>query len=163
MKLTKEQALELVQNKKLELGDGRILQFRMTPSDLSINEWECYGTVEHIRHGNTARPKHFDGMAEKIWGYNEQYWWQPPADLRSNWHSYEHKNKFRETVRNILSFGFDDYWIELCQGENAYGDPIVVDYVALGGLEPLQDDTDMADTVVEMSCELDMSVKGAIA
>lgn len=159
MELTKEQALELAQTNTLELDNGQTLRFRMSPDDLSINDWDCYGTIEHIgRNGRSERPHNFDGMAEKIWGYNEQYWWQPPDDIRSQWHDKEIRKQFRETVKNILAFGFDCYWIELCEGSNAYGEPIVVDYAVCGGFEPLQNDEHIADSIMEIAYQLDVQL-----
>jgi hypothetical protein len=158
MKLTQEQALDLANGETVELDNGMSLRFRMEPDDITINDFDCYGKVSHIGRGNGDRPAGFDGMAEKLWGYNEQYWWQPPDDLRPNWHNYEHKNHLREVVRNILSFGFDIYILELCNGTNAYGEPIVVDYTACGGHEPLQKDTDMAETLIDLAHDLDVSL-----
>ena len=154
MKLTKEQALELAQTNTLELDNGKTLRFRMSPDDTRINDWDCYGKVVHIWKGDDARPQDFDGMAEKIHTPFDSYWWQPPQDLRSGWHNYENKNKFRQTIVDILTFGFDNYWIELCDGENAYGEPVVQDYTVCGGFEPLQNDDDVADTLMDMAYEL---------
>lgn len=159
MKLTKEQALELATSNTLELDNGQTLRFRTSPDDTSINDFDCYGKVSHIFRGNSERPDGFDGMAEKIWGYTEQYWWQPPDDLRSGWHNYEYKEQLRKNVEHILAFGFDRYWLEICDGVNAYGEPIVIDYTVTGGYEPLQNDEDIAYSIMEMAYQLDVEIE----
>lgn len=156
MKLTYEQAFALVKQGQIDLDDGRTLRFRQEPdSDTTLNDYDCYGKVSHIWKGDGDRPSGFDGMAEKLHTGFDEYWWQPPEDLRKGWHNYEHKDHLRRTVREILSFGFDCYWLEICQGQNAYGDPIVVDYTVTGGHEPLTNDEDTAHTLMDMAYELD--------
>ena len=159
MEITREQALALANDETVKLSNGMTLRFRRTPDhDTTLNEFDCYGKTEWVPAGDRSRPAGFDGMAEKIWSYNDWCWWQPPADLRSGWHNYEHKNSLRTTVRNIVSFGFDIYWLELCHGTNAYGDPIVVEYTVMGGNEPLQSDDDVADTLIDMAADIEIPV-----
>lgn len=152
MRLTTEQATALVKDGKVALDNGQTLRLRIEPDDTTtINDYDCYGKVSLIYRGDSDRPAGFDGMAEKLWGYHEQYWWQPPDDLRKEWHTYEHKTHLRKVVHEILSFGFECYWLELCAGTDAYGKPVIVDYVVTGGYEPMMSDTDKVDVVMDLA------------
>lgn len=162
MELTAEQLQDLASDGHVRLSDDIIVQWKELPDeDTRINDYDCYGKVEWRKpdpYRRDRRPKGFDGMAEIVWGYNEAYWWQPPADLRSGWHNYEHKDHLRNCVREILAFGFYVYKVELCKGEDAYGNPIVVDYATIGGIEPLIDNDDKASYLADLICELDSSL-----
>jgi hypothetical protein len=162
MELTTAQLQDLVSDGKVRLSDDIIIQWAELPDEYtSFNDYDCYGKVEWRKpdyYGRHRRPEGFDGMAEIVWGYNEAYWWQPPADLRSGWHNYEHKNHLRNCVREILAFGFYLYKVELCQGEDAYGRPIVVDFATLGGIEPLLKDDVKSEYLADLVAELDSSL-----
>ncbi len=143
-----------------DLPNGKTIRLREEPDhDTRINDWDCYGKVEHLNgYGSRNRPQHFTGMAEIVRTHSEQYWWQPPCTDKedvSRWYSdSEYRNTLRNTVREILDFGFQTYVLEICEGEDAYGNPIVQDYTTLGGIEPLVSNETKEDYVYDMMFEL---------
>ena len=157
MELTKEQLRDLVRDGKIELGDGEVLRFTELPDeDTRVGDYDCYGKVEHIwrGYGQSQRPNGFDGMAEKIHTGRDEFWWQPPDDLRSGWATSETRSALRSVVRDILSYGFSIYKVEWCRGECVHGDPIIVDYATIGGVEPFADDDDKVGYVADLVAEL---------
>lgn len=156
MKLTDEQIKDLAMSGQIELDNGDVVRFTEEPDeDTRVNDFDCYGKVEDTwgRRGRTERPDGFDGMAEKIHTGRDEFWWQPPDDLRSGWDTSEVRSAMRDIVREILTYGFSIYCVELCRGVNAYGDPIVVDFATMGGIEPLDDD-DKVSYVADLVAEL---------
>ena len=143
-----------------DLPNGTTLRLREEPdNDTSLNDWDCYGKVEWLSgYGSRNRPEHFNGMAEIMRTHRENYWWQPPSfDKQSiaQWYSdSEYRNSLRNQVREILDFGFRVLILEVCSGEDAYGNPIVKDYTTIGGVEPLIDDTTTEGYVYDMILEL---------
>jgi hypothetical protein len=97
-------------------------------------------------------------MAEIMPTHSDQYWWQPPSFDKwsiTQWYSdSEYRNTLRNQVREILDFGFRILILEVCSGEDAYGNPIVQDYATIGGVEPLISDETTEDYVYEMLYEL---------
>lgn len=157
MELTDNQIQALVSHGTLELPNGDVLQFTELPDDdTRVGDFDCYGKVEHLwrTSGHTQRPNGFDGMAEKIHTGRDEYWWQPPADLRSGWVGSEIRPQLRNLVRDILTYGFSVYKVELCRGTDAYNSPVVVDYATIGGIEPFGDDDDKVGYVADLVAEL---------
>jgi hypothetical protein len=123
----------------LVLGEGRMLRLRVQPDEwFSLNEFDCYGETEEYCHSylhgeqEEPRPKHFTGNAEKIQcepGY--WIWWEPPADGPKR--GTAEFDKFRSHVIDLIRYGFYVVTLELCEGADAYGRPIVVDAASLGG------------------------------
>lgn len=143
MELTSEQLRDLVRDGKIELGHGEFLRFTEEPdTDTRLGDFDCYGEVYHIwrGRGQSERPDGFDGMAEKIHTQYDSFWWQPPADLKERWHNEQTRKVWRNVVRDILSYGFVVYRVELCRGTDVYGKPIVVGYGTIGGIEPFPTD-----------------------
>lgn len=159
MEITREQIEDLVTLGQIEINDDYLMRFRQEHDDCtSINDWDCYGKVAHIFR-DRKRPECFDGMAEIISSYQDQYWWQPPEDLRKGWDTYEHKNTLRAAVRDILDYGFMIYIVEICRGKDAYGNAIVVEYATLGGIEPMLKDSDKVDIVADIVNDLVASLQ----
>lgn len=128
----------------VELADGRRARIRIEPDyDVSINDYDCYGTVSEGRTnpytGRNERPADFDGAACKITTIDGPMWWQPfdgyfdltPEDQRdARWH-----------VGHLASFGFHVVFVEvLAPEDDAYGRPIVLDYDCLGGVDDANDE-----------------------
>lgn len=121
-----------------KLDDGRIVRLRIEPdSDASINDYDSDGRIEWTR-GNSygpVRPSDFTGRAQ-ILDRNNGYhlWWEPYHDLTENQIRSE-----RPRIRDLVEYGFCGYILELCDGTDAYGRPIVVDTASLWGIEPFAD------------------------
>lgn len=159
MDITKEQARELARHGTLELPNGMTLRYRQEQDDTTtVNNYDYLGKVAVISRweSQSQRPEGFDGMAEKISTQWDTFWWQPPDDLRKGWVTYEHKNHLRNAVRDVLSYGFQVLFVELCDGDDAYGNPVVVDYACLGGVEPFTDDDDVAEYVHDLVYEVNV-------
>ena len=157
MKITKEQAEQLVDNGTLQLDDGRVLRFREdADNDTTINDYDYLGKVAPIgrREYQPTRPEGFDGMAEKISTQGDTFWWQPPDDLRKGWLDNPLRATLRQSVQDILNYGYQVFIVELCHGTDGYGKPIVVDYGTLGGIEPFMGDDDKADYLMDIVFEI---------
>lgn len=157
MDITKEQALEMVWHGSVTLDTGQVLRFREEPdNDTRINDFDCLGKVAPIGRWEyqPKRPEGFDGMAEKVHTQGDSFWWQPPADLREGWVTSPLRDTLRQSVQDILDYGFRVFTVELCDGENAYGDLIVVDYASLGGVEPFMSADDTADYLMDLCHEI---------
>lgn len=162
--LTQEQIDDLLNEKVVNIGADYFLRLRTEPDQWTdLNDFDCYGTfapVERDRYygGAKERPQGFDGMAEIIRTYSgDGMWWQPPADLKDEWYKPENAHKWRQmrnTIREILDFGFVVYVLELCHGTDAYDRHIVVDYSTLGGMEPLMDSEYQRDVVRDLVAEI---------
>lgn len=157
MKITKDQALELAKYQTVDIGDGFTLRFREEPDDyITINDYDYLGKVAPIgrREYQPTRPEGFDGMAEKISTQGDTFWWQPPDDLRKGWLDNPLRATLRQSVQDILNYGYQVFFVELCYGTDGYGKPIVVDYGTLGGIEPFASDDDKADYLMDIVFEM---------
>lgn len=142
-----------------ELGDGRTIRVKVeTDPDAQVNDWEVYGTTEKYSHrytdgeGNSPRPSEFDGNAEKIeCGQGLWIWWQPPKDGPKR--GTEEFRKFRSHVQDLLTWGFHIVTVELCEGEDAYGRPIVQEVASLGGVDSI-DGKYVGEIVTELVAEV---------
>lgn len=160
MKLHNDQLKELVATQSLELPDGMTLRLRDEPDEFcTINEFsDCYGKVvfrdrnRYSGHGQN-RPDDFDGRAEVVRTFSDEFWWQPPSDVTK-----EHLPTLRNTVREILDWGFKTLVLEICEDTDAYGKSIVRDYTMLGGIEPMLDDKYIMELLVDMVQDLGITV-----
>jgi hypothetical protein len=135
-----------------ELPDGRTLRLTFEPDyDTSLEDFEdCYGRVGEPKRsytGEDQRPESFDGNAEKISYSQGRIWWQPPTDVKRDDPAF---SDLRQSVCDALDYGFHAVVVELLDGEDCYGRPIVRGSAALGGIEPLgQPDTDLLSDMIE--------------
>lgn len=158
----------------IELGDGRTLRLRIENDDTPVmDQWsdDCYGRVEWIdphaiarwqdRTGNyngAPRPAGFDGNAEKLHlslppnGSSDYYWWQPPADVPR---TSEHFRTMRAAVEELLTWGYYSVGVELLDGTDAYGRPIVANAAWLGGIEPNYGSY-LAEVISDLVAELEV-------
>lgn len=144
-----------------KLSDGRTIRLRIEPDDLDpFEEFDVYGKVELAggpwnRDGmRKSRPDGFTGNAEKIWAVQngECYWWEPPADgPRRGTPEFD---KFRWFIRELLAFGCHGYILELLDGTDAYGRPIVRDTASLWGIEYGEDDAYRRTIIADLLEEL---------
>lgn len=135
--------------------DGRSLLLTIeSDQDISVNDFDCYGRVEWVddRQQNdygypVGRPAGFDGNAEKLHVGRgcDACWWQPPAG--SDRGTVEFRD-LRQLVEDVLEYGFATYVVELREGTDHYGRPIVIDSESLGGVEPGPVDTYIVDQLV---------------
>ncbi len=130
------------------LPDGRLIRCRIVPDEFTaVNDFDVYGRAACVELNESRRPEGFTGNAEKLsYGNEGPWWWEPPADVKR---SDEGFAELRECVRELLAFGFSTVVVELCDGVDAYGHPVVVDVEALSAV----DTTDPA-YVGEVSREL---------
>lgn len=118
----------------LELADGRTLRLRFEPDpDSSINDYDSDGRVEWTRNNDygAVRPDGFTGRArilEKHLG--SSLWWEPYEDLTEDQIRSE---EFR--IHQLVEYGFNVVFLELCDGEDAFGRPVVKEYETLGMVE----------------------------
>lgn len=164
--LTKEQIADLVSNKSIELPNGTQLRYKLDNDDYtSIDDFpECYGNIVWVSHTHThqhQRPEHFDGNAEMLYvgRGNSACWWQPPLldkAERQRWHTDSTWRKtMRQTTIDIIEYGFYIMTLEVTKGTDAYGEPVVVDYTTIGGIEPYNTDSHLAELIYDMVQDLD--------
>lgn len=165
MKLTQEQLTDLAVLQTVTLDNGLIVKYRTEPdNDMSVNEWDCYGKVaprETNRYSGrkSERPEEFNGSAEIIHTQFDEFWWQPPTDLKATWKKdMVQYRAMRQSLHDILQWGFDMYFVEICQGTDAYGHDIVLDYGVLGCVEPMIKDEYKIEILRDVLADIEMEV-----
>lgn len=149
---------------KLTLPDGREVLFRaeMRPEEMTftdVSDWsgDTYGRTAWGKESRTYtgyhwRPEGFDGNAEVISSDRDaRLWWQPPADVARGTEEFR---KLRRAVRDLLEFGYSYILVEVCEGADAYGRPIVTDVAGVGLIEPTEDESYLTEMVAELVREL---------
>src|SRR5665213_793852 len=147
----------------LELGHGQTLRLRVeVDEDYSINDYDSDGkTAWGTRDGDTGyerRPEGFTGAAEKlgIYDHGVSLWWQP-YDLKNmsiRPGTPEWKQE-RARIRDLAEYGFKIVTLEVLEGEDAYGRPIVVKAASCGGVDALY-----PELLLELFSELEASPMG---
>jgi hypothetical protein len=140
----------------LKLDNGRTLRLRMEPDfDASINDYDSDGTVEWTHNdwnGWNHRPALFTGRARKLeTEHGSSLWWEPCADLTEEQITAEFP-----LIRALARFGFQRVILELLDGTDAYGRPIVVQVASLSGIEWDADDGYIQDVVADLLSELEV-------
>lgn len=162
------------------LADGRTLRLSiLTDEHANVDDYgdECYGRFawpDEYRDRNTGRPRRpdgFDGNAEKIDTISGPIWWQPPVDLVLERGSEEWR-AYASFLGELVSFGFKGVRLEILDGEDVYGHPIVRAEASLWGIDTLDTHayTDtagvhhpfvsggyLADVVHDLATELDLA------
>jgi hypothetical protein len=145
----------------LDMGDGRTIRYKIECDDMTdINDFDCYGRIAWVKphkwgtFPHAERPEGFDGSARILTVNGDAMWWQPPDD----WHTLtdDVQRDVLSGLYDVLEFGFQLVTIEVCQGQDAYGRPIVVDAYALGGVEPwtYRDRTTLVETLYQLCGEV---------
>ena len=142
----------------LEISGGRTLRLRIeVDQDTSISDFpDCYGRIsdERIRkndYGYDARPSDMTGNAEKLWyGNYGPWWWEPPTDVKRTDPVFK---SLRDSVRELLAWGFKGVILELCEGKDHYGKLIVKNSASLWGIDSL-DNGYITEVVRELASEL---------
>lgn len=149
-----------------ELADGRTLRLRFEPDDQRMPDGDWFGSLEFVKapgrwdvrrdygyeHG--PRPEGFDGNAEILRGHNfDPIWWQPPVDAKRGSDLFD---SLRRGVVDILEYGYCGLILEVLDGTDAYGAPIVTEVASLWGIEPFPDRAYVAEVVRDLAAELDL-------
>lgn len=173
--ITREQLRELCDDfgstygapNRLELADGVELRLRFEPDCESIGDLsdhgDVYGRTEWSRDNDygPVRPSDFTGRAEILFrDHRSSLWWEPfdPMDIpgfREQGTRAQGFRDYRQNVRDIMEYGFYSLGLELCEGSDAYGRPIVTDVAWLGGIEPIPDDAYIYSCAVDLLAELE--------
>ena len=143
----------------LKLDDGRVLRLRFEgDSDASINDYESDGKVEWMRrrdvrgygYVHSVRPDGFTGAA-RIIDRDDHYdlWWQPYEELTT-----EQIRAEEPRIRDLVRYGFKGVILELCNGTDAYGRPIVENVASLWAVEWDADAAYIAEIVSDLASEL---------
>jgi len=146
------------------LPNGEVVRFRQEPDEhTTLNDYDYLGRTEWVQVSNVTgfhtRPTNMDGCAE-ILSHDRGHvlWWQPPVSDKADrrrWHNDpEWSRVIRQVVRDVTTYGFVTYTVELCRGTDAYGKPVVVAVESQGGFEPCQDSADIADSLADLVREL---------
>lgn len=143
--------------------DTRILRLRLEPDDMTIMDeagegvwcgrlaWDDRNVNDY---GWRRRPDGFDGRAEVIYrDRGDRMWWQVPDDIAPG--SEAHAS-LRRTILDIIEYGYHIAIIELLDGTDAYGRPIVRQVESLGGIEPFPDDAHMLEVVTALLEQMDI-------
>lgn len=125
----------------IDIGGGRSLRLRLEVDEgYSINDYDSDGKVAWGRKGQyddrEQRPEGFDGSAEKlgIYDHGVSLWWQPMKGLSIKRGTPEWRAE-RSRIRDLAEYGFKVVILELLEGEDAYGRPIVIKSEATGGCD----------------------------
>lgn len=115
---------------------------------------DCWGDTGWTRDGEYGpiRPEWATGRAEILFSdHRQSMWWEPPTDVvvGSDLH-----REVRRNVRDLLEYGFSYVRVEVCEGTDAYGQPIVRDVASLSGIEPFTDDDYLRSIVRDLLDEL---------
>jgi hypothetical protein len=150
----------LVQDRDfIELDDGRCLRLRIEPDDLNpFEDFDCYGKLaqgrRHEDTGREIRPDGFDGNAEKLSMRSGGIWWQPPSDGPKR--GTDDFAELRRLVLDLDEFGMVSVKLEILDGKDAYGQPIVVNFASMGGIEPYPGEY-LAEIISELAAELELT------
>lgn len=136
----------------MELPDGRTLRLRVEV-DMDYDpfvDMDYYGKIASLDRYGRQRPEGFTGNAEKLSIFNDVIWWEPPTgpDFGVK-RSDPGFKEFRSLVQDLASFGGKVVTVEVLDGKDAYGRPIVVGVASLGGIDSLENGY-LAEVVKEL-------------
>lgn len=125
-----------------DVGGGRSVRYLVEFDYFTtINDFDDLGTtapVEPDRYydcfPHAERPKGFDGSAHILQVGDVAVWWQPPFDWRTL--TPETQKSIIDMVYRVLEVGYQVVTVEVCEGADHYGDPIVTGASSYGGVEP---------------------------
>lgn len=126
----------------IELPDGRTLRLRIeVDEDASINDYDADGRVEWTRNSDYGpqRPSDFTGRARIMdRDHRSTLWWEPPTAelIGCVWTEAELRSE-ESRIRLLLQDGFRGVILELLDGTDAYGRPIVKEVASLWGIDGL--------------------------
>lgn len=124
----------------VDLDDGRTLRLHVDVDDWPVLDLlgDGFGVFAWARQNHDGyraeRPSDFDGNAEILQrDYPHVMWWQPPADgPKRGTPEFAH---MRRHLMSLLEEGFYVVRVEMLDGTDHYGAPIVRDAEVLGGVD----------------------------
>jgi hypothetical protein len=118
----------------VDLGEGNSLRLKIKPDECTtINDFEYMGRIEWSRGHweGSVRPDGFDGLSRIIDRDRQSaLWWQPwegctEAEAKAN----------EARIKQLCEYGYSLVTVELLNGKDGYGRPIVTDVASLGGID----------------------------
>ncbi len=147
----------------IELESGATLRLRVHPDDMTaMDDGDWYGAValvEWDRYNERIkpRPNGITGNAEKLYfGRGEVVWWEPPGDVKRGTPGF---TSLRSALLDVLEYGYVVVTLELCEGVNAYRQPIVRNVASVGGVEAMARPDYMTEIVSELAAELGINTE----
>lgn len=150
----------------VEVDESRTLRLRILPdADIDpFDDSDFWGKIAPLGasprndYGERERPTGFDGNAEKlsVASNGETVWWQPPADGPERTDPIF--AKFRQNVLDLLENGMCGVVLEILDGKDAYGTPVVVKTESLWGIDSLENGY-LAVVVKDLAQELGLTVE----
>ncbi len=136
---------------KVTLAGDYILRLRISGDEfMTIDDFEdFYGRVTPQNKRDSRRPEGFNGRARKITNPSGTYWWQPPADVAD-----DQLAELKRSVAQLIEYGFISVTLELIQGQDGYGRPIVREHVSTFGVEWDASPSDIARIACDLFEEL---------
>lgn len=149
---------ELDPGELLPIGDGVSVRYLTEVDDFStVNDFDYLGRIAPVErdryygvYPHAPRPDGFDGSAKILTINGEATWWQPPT----GWHTTtdETKRAVLDTLYRIIESGFQVVTVEVVEGNDHYGRPIVRNAYSLCGVEPWAYND--RGSLVEVLCDL---------
>jgi hypothetical protein len=145
----------------VKLEDGRVLLLSIIPDDgyTIEDDGDWFGRIEWVGQSSGLpgnRPSYMDGAAEVIdRGRNAQLWWQPPSDVVNN---PDLRRSLRVELMRILNEGYYAYRLEVCRGEDYYGNPIVENVATIGGVAPVYNPEGKDYLIADLLNELEITL-----
>lgn len=125
----------------LDIGGGRSVAYLVEFDQFAtLNDFDNYGRTEWVKpdrwglYPHAERPEGFDGSACILSAGGESVWWQPPDDWKTL--TTDTQRRVLEAVYRILECGFQVVTVELYEGQDHYGKPVVRNACSYGGVEP---------------------------
>jgi hypothetical protein len=145
----------------IDLEDGRKLRLRIeSDPDASVNDYEGDGRVEWTRNNyyGAVRPSDFTGRARIMdRDHYSTLWWEPPTPEMVGCVWTEQQLREEESrIRLLLQDGFCVVTLELLDGKDAYGRPIVTEAQSLGAIDSL-DNGKLAEVLSDLLAEMDLA------
>jgi hypothetical protein len=145
----------------IELTDGRRLRMRIeVDQDASINDYEADGRVEWTRDNSygSQRPADFTGRARNLdHSFGSTLWWEIPAPemIGDVWTDAEMRSQ-EARIRKLVEYGFSVVTLELLDGADAYGRPVVTQYQRLGGIDSVDNGEYLTELVRDLLAQMDL-------
>jgi hypothetical protein len=120
---------EIELDKKYDLGNGYYLILKEESDTLSINDFDCYGTIQW----SDVRPPEFDGSARIIdRDRHNKLWWLPYREGKKVYDDCE------KLVKEIVEYGFSYLILSLYgPARSILGEyTVLLSTSGIGGVEP---------------------------